>query len=323
MAAVAQQFGPISPADALVRQKQTIEDYTGFLAYLENNPDLAPDPISVDVYVQAMLSEFVYACYAVTAPERKQLEGRVARWEAARLQDLLRQERGREQMEFSGQDEGSGSAFGANEPWQSVGDVSSASKGSLDHGSGVRSADPTADHGGENHAAEAATPEVARLPPGASVELVDVVQQPATTMSVSEFNRRKRLLSSSTLNLDGGAGSASSSSNAANNKNRKDKKLEESEREAMLGAVANSVEQMVDVAHGISGRLQTDNKLLDKINEDMDKRTDTMAAKNQTARDMLWSSRMGFFTQLMLFAISVAVFFAMVSFILATKIINW
>ena len=90
-----------------------------------------------------------------------------------------------------------------------------------------------------------------------------------------------------------------------------------------MNTVAESVEQMVGLAHGIGGRITEDNRILDKLGEKLDSHSDQLQSKSKTAKDMLWSSKMSFFTQMFLFAVSVAMFLAMISFILATKIINW
>ncbi|CAD7923336.1 unnamed protein product [Amoebophrya sp. A120] len=345
-------------SDPLRAQRDTVEDFTGFLRYLEQFPETAGDEITVDVYVQSFVQELL-PCLPL-GPQRKQVEERISRWEAQRLQHLKTRSQHQEQLQQVGliTSGASSSSRRNSKTGLLTDDVDDADEADIIIASDEFASAPARSSGVESDFDTLQS--FATEKPGTEItsDGVDIIGIAATTtgnrssssasppavvaevvsssLSLQEYRKQRLLATSATSGSNmkttamKGSGvvhdalsTAPSTPNASSYRVDDEKKLDEAEREEMLATVANSVEQMVGIAHGIGGRLQEDNQLLDKINEDFDKRTDSLQAKNQTARDMLWSSKMGFFTQVFLFAVSVVVFFLMVSFIFATKIINW
>ncbi|CAD7962366.1 unnamed protein product [Amoebophrya sp. A25] len=304
----------------LSQQGKIVDDLTGFLAYLEAFPrQAASDHITVDVYVQALVSELLVC---LQPGERKGIADRIDRWEAQRLHDLrLEAEKEKNVKDTLDHDV-------TLPPSKEAGEK----KNIRNHGKIVQKSGNFLAEGLEAEKVEdenrfvekeAGEIDVGITEPGANAEflstlggVVELVDPVEPIEDSSALRARRRNEEKANLLAD-------PSSYAEHNRNKKDGKLDKEEKEELMATVAASVEHMVGLAHGIGGRITEDNKVLDSLNSKLDSQNDALQVKNKTARDMLWSSKMGFMTQMFLFALSITIFFGMTSFILATKIINW
>ena len=79
---------------------------------------------------------------------------------------------------------------------------------------------------------------------------------------------------------------------------------------------------MNQFATGLKDSIRKDRDLLTKIDEQQEREGEKLDKKNKDAKDLLRSNTLSFFTTMILLAISVAAFSAMISFIFVTKIIN-